>query len=301
MGDVSRALARSITRASSRQSYFTIHYLADRGLADDGYRAYAYFRWVDDIVDRVLSTRQARLDFIASQKLLIARAFAGQDLTPGGPEEEIVVDLIAGRKTDHDGLRSYLTNIMAVMEFDAGRRGRLIDSAELQAYTTRLACGVMDALDYFIDHGHPFPASPQRDLAVAAAHVVHMLRDTVEDVEAGYFNVPREILESAGISAYDVHAPAYRAWVRQRLDLAGAWFRTGKRYIGALGSFRSRLAGFGYCARFEATLYRIKRDRCILRDEYRSPRGLELAQGLPDWRDWPTLIRRHRLPIAGVE
>lgn len=301
MDHSSRALARSITRASSRQSYFTIRYLADGDLVDDAFRAYAYFRWVDDVIDQNLTSRQARLDFIASQKDLICRGFAGQDMSTSVSEEKIVADLITGRKPEHDGLRSYLTNMMAVMEFDARRRGRLIGAAELQAYTGWLARGVMDGLDYFIDHSHPYPASPQRDLAVAAAHVVHMLRDTVEDVNAGYFNIPREMLDAAGISSHDMYSPAYRDWVRQRLELASAWFRMGKRYIGALGSFRSRLAGYAYCARFEAVLYRIKRDRFILREEYPSLRGAALAQGLPGWRDWPTLIRPNRPPLAGVK
>ncbi len=301
MDHTSRALARSITRASSRQSYFTIRYLADHDLVDDAFRAYAYFRWVDDVIDQKLTSRQSRLDFIASQKGLIRRGFAGQHISTSVPEEKIVVDLIAGRKPEHDGLRSYLTNMMAVMEFDAVRRGRLIGAAELQAYTGWLARGVMDGLDYFIDHGRPYPTSPQRDLAVGAAHVVHMLRDTVEDINAGYFNIPRETLDAAGISAHDVHSPAYRDWVHQRLDLASDWFRMGKRYIGALGSFRSRLAGYAYCARFEAVLYRIKRDRFILREGYPSMLGPALAQGLPGWRDWPTLIRPTHPPIAGVK
>lgn len=300
MNDMSRALARSITRASSRQSYLTIRHLADRDLVDDAFRAYSYFRWVDDVIDRALATRQARLDFIASQKELIDRGFADQDVSTREPEERIVVDLIAGRKAEHDSLRSYLTSMMAVMEFDAGRRGRLIGMAELQAYTGWLACGVMNAMDYFIDHDHPYPASPDRDLAVAAAHVVHMLRDTVEDVQAGYFNIPREILEAARISAGDVHNPAYRAWVRQRVELARGWFRVGKGYIGGLGSFRSRLAGYCYCARFEATLHKIECDRFVLREDYPCLRGLALVQGIPRWRDWPALLHPMPPKIAGA-
>ena len=48
-------LARSITWASSKQSYLTARLLADRDLADDCLRAYAYFRWADDMIDISLS------------------------------------------------------------------------------------------------------------------------------------------------------------------------------------------------------------------------------------------------------
>ncbi|HWQ83615.1 MAG TPA: hypothetical protein VN363_03560 [Anaerolineales bacterium] len=47
----SRELASQITRAASQQTYLTIRLLADPGQADDAYRAYAYFRWVDDWLD----------------------------------------------------------------------------------------------------------------------------------------------------------------------------------------------------------------------------------------------------------
>ena len=45
------AIARSITRGASKQTFYTIRWLVDRGLIDDAYRAYAYFRWVDDTID----------------------------------------------------------------------------------------------------------------------------------------------------------------------------------------------------------------------------------------------------------
>jgi phytoene/squalene synthetase len=47
-------LASSITKATSKQTYFTIQFLADRERVDDAYRTYGYFRWVDDILDAVL-------------------------------------------------------------------------------------------------------------------------------------------------------------------------------------------------------------------------------------------------------
>ena len=44
-------LAASITQAASKQTYYTIRFLVDDWLVDDAYRAYAYFRWVDDWLD----------------------------------------------------------------------------------------------------------------------------------------------------------------------------------------------------------------------------------------------------------
>ena len=44
-------LASSITKAASKQTYYTIRFLVDRERVADAYRAYAYFRWVDDTLD----------------------------------------------------------------------------------------------------------------------------------------------------------------------------------------------------------------------------------------------------------
>ena len=45
------SVASSITKAASKQTYYTIRFLVDRERVDDAYRAYGYFRWVDDVLD----------------------------------------------------------------------------------------------------------------------------------------------------------------------------------------------------------------------------------------------------------
>jgi hypothetical protein len=47
----SGALAAAITKAASKQTYYTIRLFVDRGRVKDAYRAYGYFRWVDDVID----------------------------------------------------------------------------------------------------------------------------------------------------------------------------------------------------------------------------------------------------------
>ncbi len=43
--------AIAITKAASKQTYATIRFLVDRERVNDAYLAYAYFRWVDDVLD----------------------------------------------------------------------------------------------------------------------------------------------------------------------------------------------------------------------------------------------------------
>jgi hypothetical protein len=45
--------AASITKVASKQTYYTIRLLVDRERVEDAYRAYGYFRWVDDTLNAV--------------------------------------------------------------------------------------------------------------------------------------------------------------------------------------------------------------------------------------------------------
>lgn len=260
-------LARGITQQGSRTCFLIVRWLVDRGMTDDAYRTYAYFRWLDDTIDNTAGDRRARLALVRRQRQLLHGLLNGADGEGLIPQERILADLLRSRRDNHPGLEAYLTNMMAVMEFDVARRGRLINAEELETYTRLLAVAVMGALTYFIGHDHTYPDGPARLRAVQGAHIAHMLRDTMVDVEAGYFNVPRQFLESQRLSPADVTNPAYLRWVGQRVELARGYLAEGKGYIRSTGHARFRLATSLYCSRFEAVLRRIELDRYLLRSE----------------------------------
>ena len=87
-------LARAITKSSSKQSYYTARLMVDRNLELDCFRAYGYFRWVDDIVDIKSKTREERQDFINRQKDLAEFLYRGERPGELAPEEEMLADLI---------------------------------------------------------------------------------------------------------------------------------------------------------------------------------------------------------------
>jgi phytoene/squalene synthetase len=263
-----------ITRAASKQTYYTIRLLVDRERTLDAYRAYAYFRWVDDWLDKGASIRSERLDFIAHQRALIDDCY--RDACPPAltVEERMLADLIRGDRDSASGLRSYIFNMMAVMAFDAERRGHLISRSELASYTGHLAAAVTDALHYFVGHGQYAPRGDSRYLAATAAHITHMLRDTIEDVGLGYFNVPVEFLDAYHIHPWDVGSEPYRAWVESRVCAARASFKAGEAYLAQVENLRCRLAGYAYMARFTPVLDAIERDGYRLRPAYPDCEGL---------------------------
>ena len=157
---------------------------------------------------------------------------------------------------------------MQVMEFDAKRRGRLISQNELNQYTHWLASAVTEAMHYFIGHSCFSPHDETRYLAVSAAHITHMLRDTFDDMQVGYYNIPSETLGANHIGPQDVQSDAYRAWVKSRVHLAREYFKAGKGYFARIQNPRCRLASLAYIARFEWLLDTIEREGYFLRPQY---------------------------------
>lgn len=264
------ALAPSITRTASLQTYYTVRFLVDRDRVQDAYRAYAYFRWVDDRLDGDGLTRAERLAFVRRQAELVERCTRGDILAQLAPEEHMLAALVRHTPAPESSLRAYIDNMVAVMVFDAGRRGQLISETELQDYTHWLAVAVTEALHHFIGHRCPAPQDDTRYLAATGAHVVHMLRDALDDAGAGYVNIPREVLEAGGIAPTEVDSAAYRAWVIKRVQLARECFAAGRDYLARVQSTRCRLAGYAYIARFESILDAIERDEYVLQAAYPS-------------------------------
>ena len=268
--------ASTITKAASKQTYYTIRFLVDRDLVEDAYRSYAYFRWVDDVLDATSGSgslpgeaeMRERKSFFQRQKSLLESCYRGEVPEDTNVQEEMLVELVRRDREKNSGLGSYLRNMMRLMEFDAGRRGRLISQAELNEYTRWLAVAVTENLHHFIGHGEFAPHDETRYLAVSAAHITHMLRDTYDDMQAGYYNIPREVLEANHIGPQDVHSDAYRLWVKGRVKLAREYFEAGRSYFARVQNLRCRLACFAYIARFDWLLDTLEREDYFLRPEY---------------------------------
>ena len=242
------SLAAATTRTASRQSYLTIRWLADPAYRADAFALYAYFRWLDDTVDERLGDRDERLAFVERQRALLVRAAAGARPSGLSPDEALLVGLARPDRPDRAGQRGdavllSLHAMLDVMEFDAQRRGRPVTQQELDDYTQDLAVAVTEALHHCIGHGCRSAHDETRYVAVTGAHVAHMLRDLVEDLDAGYLNVPSELLVDGQLSRDDLLSPELRAWVRDRVALARSCFATGRRCLARADSARCRLAG----------------------------------------------------------
>lgn len=265
--------ASAITKAASKQTYYTIRFLVDRERVDDAYRAYGYFRWVDDTLDAEWISGPERIAFLERQESLLEQCYWGQT-PPVSNQEKMLVELIQCDHEKSNGLQLYLRNMMQVMDFDVRRRGRLISQVELNEYTRWLATAVTECIHYFIGHDDFTPHDETRYLAVSGAHITHLLRDTFDDAQIGYYNIPHEVLAANHIELQDVWSNAYRAWVKNRVQLAREYFQGGKEYFARVENTRCRLACFAYISRFEWLLDTIEKEGYRLRPQYRERNSL---------------------------
>jgi phytoene/squalene synthetase len=278
---MSTTIASSITKTASQQAYTTIRFLVDRDRVEDAYRAYGYFRWVDNVLDSEIESEGGaceRRSFLERQKALLESCYRGEVPRDVNTLEKMLVELVRHDQEKNSGLQLYIRNMMSVMEFDAGRRGRWITQAELNEYTRLLSTAVMECIHYFIGHDSAAPHDETRYLAVSAAHITHMLRDTFDDARLGYYNIPREVLEANHIGPQEVTGEAFRAWVESQVNLAREYFKAGKDYFARVQNPRCRLACLAYTARFEWLLDTFEREGYCLRPQYDERRSL--AAGL---------------------
>jgi phytoene/squalene synthetase len=281
--DPTSSLAREITYKASQQTAWTIQTLVPQHKRDDAFRAYAYFRWVDDVLDGDSLHQGERLSFLHSQMELLDQCLSGNPPRQISSDEWLLVELTQGPLGHDPGLRTYLRDMMAVMAFDAHRRQQRISQFELALYSKRLAAAVTEAVYTFIGDRCGAPRTAARYLAADAAHIVHMLRDMHEDLEAGYINIPLEVLPGDHVRPEDLSLPQVKDWVRSRIETAHSYFRQGEAYLAQIGNSRCRMAGVLYALRFQGVMEAIEReDYQLCRDYSDCMSPMAAIRRLPD-------------------
>jgi len=282
-------LPAEITKAGSKQTYYTFRLLADRDRVQDGFRSYAYFRWLDNLLDCGLGTKSEKGELMKRQQAILEAALHGNPPDNVNAEEQMLVDLLPNAIEENSGLQIYLRNMMGVMAFDMERCGRLISDEELTQYTHMLSTAVTELLFYLIGHEDAPTSLENRYAAVKGAHITHMLRDMVEDISSGYINIPADTITEQQISLGKIHELPFRKWVYKRMELARQYFWDGRQYIAKVKSFRCRLAGFAYLSRFEWMIRAIEKDNYYLRPEYPDRKSLKAGVWMC-WRIFLSLL-----------
>jgi phytoene/squalene synthetase len=268
LNTASAKLAEIITRNASRQSYLTIKALVPQERRADAFRAYAYYRWVDDLLDGEDLNQAQRGEFLASQGQLLSDCLSDHPPHDLCAEELLLVELTQGKLKGDPGLEMYLRDMMDVMAFDVTRRGRRIDSSQLSWYSRHLATAVTEAVYTFMGDWCGAPRIVERYFAADAAHIAHMLRDMHEDLETGYINIPIDVIPGERVDTKILKQESVKRWVHGRVELARRYFKEGDEYLRTIKNPRCRMAGAWYATRFVGVLDAIEREDYVLRRDY---------------------------------
>lgn len=261
-------LARRIVMAEGPEVYRISRLFYDHGLADCFFLGYAYFRWADDRVDNPTISAQECRSFLRRQRHLLEQLCRGETPVDLCPQEQMLAQLVAYDLAYGSEMRPGISLMLQCLAFDGERRHQVLDREQLDWYSEALGRSYTDSQQYFIGHGHPYPRGPERCVAGATAHRVHVLRDFLLDLSMGYINIPSEEIEAYEVDLANVNDAHFREWVRDRVQAAREGFCVGKAYLNRLDVLRCKLVGYIYCLRYELVLDSIEKDSHHLRESY---------------------------------
>jgi hypothetical protein len=108
--------------------------------------AFAWLKRLDDLVDEDPDASRA-LAVLAEHRALVARIYAGEPIDGAlAVPARFAVPFLVWDRAQGSRLRSGVERLLATMEFDAGRRGRVLDAAALAAYERELGATVVCTL-----------------------------------------------------------------------------------------------------------------------------------------------------------
>jgi len=225
------------------------------------FQAYRYFRWLDDLIDEIVPSQQARMALLARETALISAWYDGQNAA--GPEyapEQSIYKVIQHDRANGYKLESMVRLFLDALRWDASRRHHMVSQEALDRYSMLLGQAYAQGLLFGLNLD-PYDRRLLRAgrSAGTAAHLAHMLRDFEDDLSLGYVNVSREDQLRFGLQFPDPDPTSVVQWKQHLAERACAMFEEAKLLGRDLPTFRARMLFRLTCVR-----YRLIAERWLL-------------------------------------
>ncbi|NIM47528.1 MAG: squalene/phytoene synthase family protein [Candidatus Aenigmarchaeota archaeon] len=181
---------------------------------------YAYFRWLDDIVDSVrLDPEVVRFKIKREHQFL--ELLYGEKETPEelSTEELFLAHLVRFDIQHAKNMQEDIERLLSALEFDAKRHGHICSKEEINRYIENnaipyinIALKIFDVFD--------LPKENLYELG-RCGFIIDYINDLKTDIELGYINIPKEELVAYRINLGDFNSAALRQWVQDKLDYLG--------------------------------------------------------------------------------
>ncbi len=187
--------ARSIAKNDQPKASKILDFLINKSQRDYVNLCFAYLRWADDIVDNPdLPVKQKR-KFIEHQKKLVCLTYNENSFEPTGIEEACLFYFTEFAKSTGDlKLLDEVKNMMDALSMDVDRleNSGVFSNNDLDHYIDLMSKSLFNILYVFT-----LPKSEYREefyLGSKFTTAALMIRDLEEDIDAGFINIPAEVI-----------------------------------------------------------------------------------------------------------
>jgi phytoene/squalene synthetase len=262
-------VARQRAKASNLTAYLLVRLFTKADRRDYLFLIYAYFRWIDDMVDSPGTSKEEKERFIEQQRGFLANLYDGQAcLETCTLEEQFAQWFVAYDREIGFLLKDDVLGMFSVLKHDLDRDRAPWSAEEMYEFICLESKSYINMIRFSCGETGNYKGANRYDEGVACK-LAHLLRDFVEDLNQGTMNISRDDLQKYEINLDKGNHENFRLWVKDQVMLAGERFRMGKHNLSNSSRLRYKIASQLYCAKYEDILAMIEKDNYFLRAKYR--------------------------------
>jgi phytoene/squalene synthetase len=180
---------------------------------------FAYLRWVDDTVDNPKIPVEFKIEFINRQKEIIKELLDENEIEYKTNEEFYISYLIRySKQYESPQLIEEINNMVEAISWDVERlkKDGIFCDTDLQKYINTMAKSLFNILNIFL-----LPArsnfNPLLYLGKFTANA-QMLRDLLEDFDAGFINISREDIAKYKLNPKELKKDIHiKEWLKEKI------------------------------------------------------------------------------------
>jgi len=195
-----------------------------------------YLRWVDDFVDNVEIETNRKRDFVESQKLLLMKIINRENFTINFVEEFDLYYLVEfALENKRKIIINEVANTLQGLLNDVGRieNGGIFTEKELKKIITLQSESFCKMVNHFLLPQYDFESDPIFNGAFFW-HVL-LIRDFVEDANAGFINISREDIEKFNLNTNDLISDEKKSiWLKYKFPFILSLLEKEKKVLSTL-------------------------------------------------------------------
>jgi hypothetical protein len=217
--DVVFKKAREIAITKELKASIILDFIVNKSRRNYLNIVFAYLRWVDDTIDNPGIPIKYKIDFISRQKANINDLLSGNLIKIEAVEDNYLYYLIQySRENESSQLIEELKNMVEAISWDVERlkKDGIFCESDLRLYINTMAKSLYNILNIFVKPPKSY-FNPNLFFGKFTANA-QMLRDLLEDIEAGFINISREDIEKYKLNPLELKKDdQLKSWLKDKI------------------------------------------------------------------------------------